>query len=490
MQQVRKFAFDVSWVLVSSAVNLVLGFALRIILARWLGSFDLGLYTLVLTVQEFATLVAGLGMSSALVKYVAEYRYDKDKLSQIIFSAFTVTVIFAVVAALLLYFLSSIIAGFFNMPQLAHLLKILAFSLPFIIVNQSSLGLENGLRRMKYYAAQLIMRSFLMIVLIVTLVWMGYGVEGTVWGLVLSIVGTSIWGLYLAREFYHVAARDFLKNSKKLLRFGVQAFGANAVSLVANQADTLIVGYYLAADKVGYFGIAVNLSMFFSILPNAIQRITFPATSRYWAQNSRQALQMMLDKSMKYCACVLFPAGLVLGFFAKEIITLLYGSDFIQSTSPLLVLVVARVLTGATFGPIGASFSGRGRPDIGLKVDTFSAAINIVLNIMLIPRFGIVGAAVATGISLLIEASVCLALLPRMLGVKIDIRWYGITIGTTAAAVIIFWIGSKLLSPYIVGGVVIISYIIIVLRFFLTKDDKALFKSFASSLIKRQASQG
>ena len=77
MQQIKKFTFDVSWVLVSSAVNLALVFILRIILARWLGSFDLGLFTLVLTVQELATLIAGQGIMTSLTKFVAEYREDE-----------------------------------------------------------------------------------------------------------------------------------------------------------------------------------------------------------------------------------------------------------------------------------------------------------------------------------------------------------------------------------------------------------------------------
>ena len=88
----RSFIFDVSWVLVSSAVNLVIVFFLRIILARWLGAFDLGLYTMVITVQEIATLVAGLGISVALTKYVAEYQDTKDRLFQIISSAFIIQI--------------------------------------------------------------------------------------------------------------------------------------------------------------------------------------------------------------------------------------------------------------------------------------------------------------------------------------------------------------------------------------------------------------
>ena len=140
------------------------------------------------------------------------------------------------------------------------------------------------------------------------------------------------------------------------------------------------------------------------------------------------------------------------------------------------------MIRGSTVFPIGASFSGRGRPDIGLKVDGLSTVLNIGLNIVLIPPFGIAGAAMATTISLLIGTVIYMMLLPRLLRVKIDARWYGWALGLACVAVAIFWIGTQLINPYIVGGVVLIGYIILVLRFLLTKEDKALFKSLAYSL--------
>lgn len=485
MRQVKKFAFDVSWVLVSSAVNLALGFALRIILARWLGSFDLGLYTLVLTVQEFASLVAGQGMMSSLTKYVAEYRDDEDRLSQIVFSAFTVTLIFAIVSALLLYFLSGVIAGIFNMPQLTHLLKILSISLPFIVVNQSSLGLENGLRRMNFYAAQIIMRSVLMVAIIVPLVAMGFGVEGTVWGLVLSIVGTSIWGLYLARHYYHLATRNFIKTAKELILFGVQIFSTNTVNLLVNYTDTIMIGYFLTAKEVGYYGIAVNMCMLFTIIPSAVQRTTFPMTAEYWYKNDITTLQEMFDKSMKYTACILFPLGLLFTFFAREITTTIFGAEYIYSVSPFLILLIARVLRGSTMNPVGSAFSGVGRPDIGLKVDSLSLVLNVLLCWWLIPRFGVSGASTATTISLLIGTAISIQLLPRILHIKLDIRWYGLAIGIAVLAIVFNWIGSKFINHYIVGGVILVAYIILILMVFLTQEDRAVFKSLGSSTLKR-----
>jgi len=482
MEQKRRFAFDVGWVLVSSAVNLVIAFFLQIVLARWLGALDLGLYTMVVTVQEIAMLVAGLGISAALLKYVAEYQDTKDRLFQIISSAFIISIIFGLVAGVLLYFLSGTVASIFGMPHLSHLLKLLAIALPLFSLFQAALGLLNGLRMMKNYTYLIIMRSCLMILLTVILVWLGFGIEGTVFGMVFSAVGGCVFGLYLSRRYLRLTLQGFFQNAKNLVLFGIQLVGANAVNLIANRTDIMMIGYYLAATKVGYYSVAVTISMLLSIIPRAIQRISYPATAEYWYKKDHQSLSEMIDKSMKYSACILLPLGLGIGFFAKEIVTIIFGAEFIYAASPLCILLIARVIRGSTVFPIGSSFSGRGRPDIGLKVDGLSTVLNIGLNIVLIPLFGIAGAAMATTISLLIGTVIYMMLLPRLLRVKIDARWYGWALGLACVAVAIFWIGTQLINPYIVGGVVLIGYIILVLRFLLTKEDKALFKSLAYSL--------
>lgn len=485
MEQKRRFAFDVGWFLVSSAVNLVIAFLLQTILARWLGAFDLGLYTMVVTVQEIAMLVAGLGISAALVKYAAEYQENRDRLFQTTSSAFIISIIFGLVVGVLLYFLSGTVASIFDMPQLSPLLKLLAIALPFLCLFQVVLGLFNGFRRMKNWAYLMILRNCLMILLTVILVWLGFGIEGTVFGMVFSAVGGCIFGLYLSRKYLHLTFQGFFKNAKKLVLFGIQVVGANAVSIIANRVDIMMIGYFLTATEVGYYSVAVTISMLFDVIPNAIQGISYPATAEYWSKKDHWSLQKMIDKSMKYSACILLPLGLGVGFFAKEITTTIFGAEFIYAALPLSILLIARVVRGATVQPIGASFSGRGRPDIGLKIDALSSVLNIGLNIVLIPRFGIAGSAAATTISLLVGAVIFIALLPRMLGVRIDARWYGWSMGLACVAVAIFWAGTKLINPYIVGGVILSGYIILVLRFLLTKEDKALFKSLAYSLIKR-----
>ncbi len=486
MEQVKKFAFDIGWVVVGSVITLLIGFLLSIVLARWLGAADLGLYRMVLTIYGIATLAGTFGIPAALVKYVAEYEDDKDRLSQTITSGLISSVIFGVVTGILLYALSGTLASVFHMPELTHLLRILAFVFPISSILQITMALLNGLREMKTYAFLVILQNFLMILFVVAFVRLGFGVEGTVFGLILSVAGACIGGLYLSRKFLRLNLQNLIHNSRKLVFFGSQLFGANAVNVIANHADIMIIGYFLATADIGYYSIAISLSMFLTLIPSAIQTITYPATSRYWSQDNHQALRKMIDKSMKYSACILLPVGLGVGFFSREIVTAIYGGGFIYAASPLVVLLVARVIRGSTIIPIGGSFSAVGRPDIALKTTALSAGLNVGLNILLIPRMGILGAAVATTVSLLLATAIWLIFMPRILKVRPDYKWYIQAIGLAGLAIILFSAGIRLINPYVLGGIILVVYIALVLRFLLTREDRAMIRSVAYSFKLRR----
>jgi stage V sporulation protein B len=427
VKEARKFTLDIGWGLVGSVSILVAGFFLRVILARWLGAVDLGLYTMIVTVHGIA------------------------------------------IAGIILYTLSSVLASVFNMPGLARLLKILALALPLFSLLETVLALLNGLRQMKTYSYLMILRSLLMILLTTILVWRGFGVEGAVLGMVLAVLGGCVLGLYFSSKYLRLSIKGFVQNAK-----------------ILTYTDIILIGYFLSAEDVGYYGIAVSLSTLFLIIPQAIQRISYPATSEYWSQNNRQALSGMIDKSMRYSACVLLPLGLGVGFFAKEIVTLLFGQEFIHAVLPFCVLLIIWVIRASTIVPVGGCYSGVGRPDLVLKFSAISAGANIGLNILLIPPFGILGAAIATAVSLLLGSIVFLVLMPRILGVMIDIKWYGRAMGFACIALILFLAGTQWINPFIIGSVILCGYIMLIVTTLLTEDDKAILRSLAFELVSKR----
>jgi len=147
MKAVKKFAFDVGWVFTGSMVVLLLHFLQKPIMARYLGPDGLGLFYMVLMIAGIITLIAGLGLDGAVVKYVAEYKEDKRRLNAVFSSALITVAIFGVVAGIVLFILSDTLASIFDTPSLSYLLKIYAFVFPFSLMYGVILGFLNVCER-------------------------------------------------------------------------------------------------------------------------------------------------------------------------------------------------------------------------------------------------------------------------------------------------------------------------------------------------------
>lgn len=453
-----------------------IGFVITVLLGRYLGAGDLGLYRMVFTIYGIAMLFAAIGIPAAIIKYVAEFKDDRAKSDAIVSSGVITSLILGIVFSVLFYFLSGIFEGLFDMPGLPGLLKILSPVFPFALVGGALLGLLNGRREMKRYGTATILQSVLMLVVSVSLIYCGFGVAGVVIGVVISSVGWCLYLLLITRDYFEITFEGYAKNTKKMLVFGAQIFGANAINMINYQADIILIGYFLTATDVGYYAVAVGLSKFFWIIPQAIQTITYPATSEYWTTNNHSALQTMIDKSIKCTACVLLPIGLGVGFFAEEILTMIFGEGFSCSVVPLQILIIGTVIFGI-FKSIGGSLLSIGRADLSLKITAMGALVNVLSNLLLIPLLGISGAAMATTLSFLLMAFLSLHLIHKLLQVRIDVKWCVKSLIILFVMIFSFMVGSELIHQYIFGSIVLCIYGILTIKFLLTKEDKKYFKS-------------
>jgi len=483
MQTRKKFAFDVGIIFFSSAITLILSFVITIVLGRYLGAGNLGLYRMTFTIYGFALLIAGIGIPATMIKYVAEYKEDKNKINQIISSGIITSLFLGMSFIALFYFSSSLFADIFNMPELSHLIKIISLIFPFALLNGVLLGLLNGIREMKKYAKATIVQSILMVIITISLIYYGFGVAGAVIGIVLSSAGSCLFLIFVSRNYFEIALDEYIPRTKKMLKFGTQLSTAGVINEINNQLDILLIGFFLMSTDVGYYIVAIGLSRFFWLVPMSIQKITYPATSSYWSKNNHVALNIMFNKTMKYCTVVLVLIGLGIGFFAKDIIAMMFGEGFGHAVLPLQILLIGTIIRGSIIQPIGGSLAAIERPDLSLKISAFMISINVILDIILITRIGIVGAAIATTISLVGGAFMNLHFIARHLSIKFDIRWYLGVLGITIMAIILFKFGIIFVNPYLFGGAILICCSILIFRFFLTKEDKDIFKSLIYPLM-------
>jgi stage V sporulation protein B len=475
-QKLKKFTFDVGWVFASRIITIFIGFLLRVFLGRFLGPGGLGLYAMSFSVYSLAALVGGIGIPAATVKFVGEYKTDKEKLNAFMSSALINSTIFGIIVCFILFFSSSMIADLFNMPELTSLIKIIAIALPFLVFNNTLLlGLFTGLKNIKLYGFGMACRSILLLSLAVLLVIIGWGVKGAVSAIMFAEMGTFILSLFLTRKHFNFSLQDYPQVTRMLIPFGAQLFLASAIYMVNTFADRLFIAYFLTDKDVGIYAIALAIASALQMIPVAISTVTYPMMSEYNNKGIRQTNETLINKVMKYTLIILSILGILIIFFAKDIILLLLGPEFLPGVMPLTILVLGIIFFGS-MASIGSAFSAAGRPDIPLKLNLIVLVVNIGLDVVLIPRLGITGAAIGTAVSLSVLTILTIYLLRRILKIKTEIKCYAQVLIAVATMIAVFFIFQNWVNPYFIAGVLFIIYFTVAIRFLLKSEDRGELK--------------
>ncbi|KGK99157.1 polysaccharide biosynthesis protein [Methanococcoides methylutens] len=405
--KLSKTMMDVQWAFVSLATASFAHLLLRMVLGRELGPSGLGVYTLVFTVYMFGMQFAAFGIGSALTKYVAEFNEDLSKRNKFISSGIVGSLIYGSLMGLLLYLLSDTIGiGFFHNPDIVGLLRITALCLPFIALQKAVVGTLNGLRSMKLYAfVNIIQNVSVMVVSIVFVIPLNMAVKGAVIGFVLPTIVVGLLSLIIVRTYFTAGSTILGKALKELSWFGFYIVLANSVGLLNTEIDSLLIGHYLNEVEVGYYAVAVILVQGLSLIPMSVHRITYAASANYYVKNDYENLSNLLKNSFLKVFLVTMLISAVLVLFGQFIIRLLFGEDFLFAYKPLLVLLIGYSLYYPIHS-ITSVLSGMGKVTLVFRIALLCGLTNILLNILLIPEFGILGAAIATSIGLIFAALV------------------------------------------------------------------------------------
>lgn len=489
MNERRKLLADVSWSTASLAVTPLLAFPASVVLARCLGPHDLGLYGTAMMVFSIFGLLAAFGLKGTVTKFAAEAG-EVGEIAGIFTAAAILAVLTGTAVGLTCFMAAPYMETLVEMPGLAPLLVIVSLAFPFSALLDVEVGLLNSQRRMGELALLKVAQAVLRVALLVGLVGLGAGPEGGIAALALSFAVVSVLALARMSSFITYPIDDLGRRVGKLVRFAKHLASASAVNMVQNQIDTLMIAVFLTPEDVGAYGVAVVSVSFITIVPSAIQTVTYPTTAAYLACGDREGLHQLLDLSMKRSACLLAPAGAFLAFFGGPLIHILFGREYGQSVVPMFILLIGRVIRGGTIVPIGGSLSAAGRPQFLTALSAIAATINVTLNALLIPRFGIAGAATATSVTLLIDTVLSLIFTARILRIPFDGFWYGGLGAALSAVTAVFLLFKDMVNRYILGAALLAILVSVDGALFTDKTDRRMLLSIIKGRLLRRNNGG
>lgn len=381
----------------------LVGFLLRMLLARSLSVDEYGLLFAVLAFVSFLTLFRGFGVGGAVTKYVAEFtakgRLDRVKSSMI--AAFLLQGIpTLLISAMLFLFSDQIALGFFGSPAAALVIKILsvwffASGLLFLLKQ-----IFQGLQDMSAYAlTEFLSISFVLASAVVLLGIFGLGVGGAALAYLLGAGLATLFGsLYLAKT-HGVVLKGKIAHvgplAKKLLTFGLIMFLGGVGAKIIGYVDTLTITAFRTLPEVGLYQAAQPASHILWYFPTALCAVLFPMVSELWAKREKRLLGNVLHFLIKFSFILMIPIGLVFITFPGAVLLLLFGPDYLAASAALQLLGMGAIIY-SLYLILTYAVVAIGKPAVTTKILIVMACFNLMANLILVPPYGIEGAAFAT----------------------------------------------------------------------------------------------
>jgi len=381
------------------SVGLVIQFGL----ARFLGDALYGLYGVGWTVFQLLGQVASLGLDHAVV-WAGSRHAERDRDAAAAATRRGIVLTFGTSAAVggMLWVAAPVIASrFFAKPELAPVLAGFGLGLAGVAVLRVAAAGTRITQRMGTSAlAEDLVLPFSHLGLLVVLLGLGYGLRGAVTAAILAYAAAAAVAIAgLVRLFPEIRRpRASPPRVSALLAFSVPASLATTLSLLAMMVDRLLVGALRSSSEVGHYVAASQAAILLAVVLSAFNAAFAPMIAELHQTGRLLELETVVRTGTRWALVVTLPAALVLLTYPGAILALL-GDGFRGGATALQVLVVAQMVNVAT-GPVGLLLVMSGRQKLWLGLTATSVATNVALNLMLIPRYGLSGAAGATAVSL------------------------------------------------------------------------------------------
>lgn len=402
-------------------VNMVLGYATQIALARMYGPALLGLYVLGMTVVQVANLLAQLGMNHGAMRYVAYYqaRSDIARVRGAILMALWVTFALSLAFTILMFFGAGFLAeAVFSKPSLKIVIRAFSVSLPFFTVMGIALWATKGFQTMKYDAyVRQILRPLLNFVGIVIFYLLGAQLLGAVTAYFLSVaLGAAFALYYLRRLSSKLLGQDIPPRfeSRELLSFSLPMMVINFAQGMNSWSVIAVLGAFATAESVGIFNVAARTATLSSLVLTAFGGIFSPMVSGLYSRSRLEELSSLYRDVSRWIFTGGFAIFLITVLLAGDIMAV-FGPEFVSGWSVMIVIAGGWLYSSST-GPSGRLLEMTGYQRIVMLTLLGSTASTLVLAIALVPRYGIMGAGVAVATGLIMSNTVILFFVKRRLG--------------------------------------------------------------------------
>lgn len=401
-----------------------LGFILSIVFARYLGTAGLGTYSYAMTWANLSSIPATLGIDQLIVREMAVYhsksqwRLMGGLLGWSNLVVFSFSLIFTVVATALIYRWEN------NLDADVVLAVVLAMlTVPIASVRNLRLGAMRGLQHivLGQIPDSLLGPAIVTILTIISYLLFPQSFN-VYWVLVIKILAIIITffvgGLWLWRSLPTEVKQvkpEYL--GKQWLIAALPFMFLGTMQLINSRIDIIMLGGIEGVEAVGIYTIVVGITQLTIIIHQAANSVLGPTIATLYSENKLQQLQQVIRKSVLIVFSASLSIGVVMMGLGKYLL-LIFGSEFFPGRTAMNILILGQIFHAFT-GPVGLVLNMTGHQNYTAMSTGASAVLNIALNALFIPRWGINGAAAATTISVFVINIINLVIMQKMVKISL-----------------------------------------------------------------------
>ncbi len=399
-----------------------LTFASMVLLARWMGAFEFGIYAYVYTWVLLAATMVPLGLNTSIMRFVPEYMSRKRwgrvwgvMVQSHLIVALSATSVSAL-AGLLIWMFAPHMDAYYVLPFAVALL---------IIPLHAAVDMQEGTARAfgwvtLAYIAPYIMRPLLLLCGVGAFVLVGVSPDAVTALLAMAaatFIGMITQGIILIRSIRRTVPRAKPRaHAGYWLKISIPMLVFEGAYLLMSSTDVIMLGQLEDPAAVAIYFAAARTASLIGFVYFATTARTVPKFSEIHASGTREDLQAFLDGVNRFSFWPSF-LGVVTLMAIGHYILMLFGDGFESGYLVLAILSIGYVAR-CTVGPLEYLLSMTGKQVIATKIICTSAVVNGGLNFLLIPEFGIVGAAVATLTALIFNLTVLAVAVHRLMGIN------------------------------------------------------------------------
>jgi O-antigen/teichoic acid export membrane protein len=377
----------------------VLALLAMMLIARTLGSEGQGQYTMTIILPVMLFTMLNGGAPTSTVYYVAQKRYSLQVIySTNFYSALLLSLVAAAIGAMVVLFYQE--RFFEGVPQ--SLLLVVLLALPLIFVQRNLQTIFQGEEDFEKFNSIVILNQLGLLLFAALFVWFwDMGLRGAVISFVSTQLLIFLVTVRLVNKTYDLGFPSSFSSAylKDCFSYGIKGHMSNVLTYFNYRIDLFVIAHLLDNAAVGIYSIAVALVEKVWIVSQSVSAVLFARVATLTTSEERNRFTMLMARNTLLITAI---GSLFLMLGVKILLVPIFGEEYALSEQPFLWMIPGVVIF--SLGRVLSNdFSGRGKPEWNTYVAFVVAVSNIALNFFLIPIFGLLGAALATTISYLLD---------------------------------------------------------------------------------------